>query len=62
MGEGGCVFPYSTVFIFALTFCHFQHLSSLRSDKVRLHDEAAGATVEGEFLLFEYSSFCESPC
>lgn len=47
------MFPPSTVFISALTFCHFQHLSSLRPDKViRLHHEAPGATVEREFLLY----------
>lgn len=29
----------------------------LRSKKVRLHSEAPGATVEGEFLLFESPPF-----
>lgn len=32
-------------------------VSSLGLHKVRLQDEPPGVTVEGEFILFEYSSY-----
>lgn len=53
------MFPYSTVFTFVFKLNRFRHLSSLKLYKVTLQDESPGVTVEGEFILSEYSLFCK---
>lgn len=53
------MFPYSAVFTFVFKLNCFRHLSSLKLYKVTLQDESPDVTVEGEFILFEYSLFCK---
>lgn len=53
------MFPYSAVFTFVFKLNSFRHLSSLKLYKVTLQDESPGVTVEGKFILFEYSLFCK---
>lgn len=38
---------------------HIVSVSPLKLYKVRLQDEPPGVTVEGEFILFDYSSYLE---